>query len=68
MSGWRHGSVTQRPYSSGAPCAVPHSGAGGAGAILGSSKSSQKEDAMDRTSPDILAFVALIGGLLFWLI
>ncbi|MBY0331675.1 MAG: hypothetical protein K2X49_13510 [Acetobacteraceae bacterium] len=40
----------------------------GAGAILGSSKSSQKEDAMDRTSPDILAFVAVIGGLLFWLI
>lgn len=30
------------------------------------SQSSQKEDVMDRTSPEILAFVALIGGLLLW--
>ncbi|MBX9702178.1 MAG: hypothetical protein K2X74_22270 [Acetobacteraceae bacterium] len=27
-----------------------------------------EEDAMDRTSPDILAVVAVIGALLFWML
>jgi len=32
------------------------------------SQSGQEEDVMDRTSPDALAFVALFGALLFWML
>lgn len=41
---------------------------GGIRPILPLSQLSQEEDVMDRTSPDTLAFVALFGALLFWML
>jgi hypothetical protein len=32
------------------------------------SQSRREEDEMEKTSPDILAFVALIGALMFWMV